>query len=364
MNHIPRKALIFISILSLASCGSKNGGITPQKKTLVESVYASALVQPDSLYEVYSAVAGILESQFVQEGDSVSVGLPMFQIFNEASDLNKENAKLNLQKARDDYNGSAAVLSGLEKEIHTAKLQFHNDSVNYMRQKRLWEQKIGSQAQFDNIKLNYEASTNHLQVLKNNYARTKMELENRIQQANNMYLSAVVNTKDFTISSKINGRIYAIYKNQGEIITAQQPLASVGSSNIFVVELLVDEVDIVRLKTGQKVLIALDAYADFVFEGTIDKIYPKKDERSQTFKVEALFDKAPDVLYPGLAGEANIIISEKENTLTIPLEYLFDTNKVRTAEGTAEVTTGNKNLQEVEILSGIGENTKIYKPEQ
>lgn len=356
--------LIFTLLLFLISCGSGNEGITPKKRTLVESVYASALVQPDSLYEVYAVVSGILEEQYVQEGDSVSKGTPLFQIFNKTPDLNKENAKLNLQKAKEDYNGSAAILSGLEKEVQTASLKFKNDSVNYMRQTRLWEQKIGSQSQFDNIKLNYESSANALMVLKNSYARTKSDLQNRVRQANNTYQSARVNTEDFTVASKINGSVYAIYKNEGEIITAQQPLASLGSATAFIIELLVDEVDIVKLKTSQKVLITLDAYADEVFEAKVAKIYPKKDQRTQTFKVEAIFDDAPEVLYPGLAGEANIVVSEKENVHTIPLEYLIDGNSVQTDDGLKAIELGNRNLSEVEVISGIDGQTKIYKPEE
>ncbi len=355
---------IFSVLLLLFSCGSKSDGITPQKRTLIASIYASALVQPDSLYEVYSTVSGILDIQFAQEGDPISKGKPLFQIFNKAPELNKENAKLSLQKAREDYSGSAAILSGLEKEIQqTANLKFKNDSVNYMRQKRLWEQEIGSKSQFDNIKLNYESSANTLQVLKNNYTRTKSELQNRVQQANNTYRSALVNTRDFTISSKINGRVYAIYKNEGELITPQLPLASIGSPHVFIVELLVDEVDIVKLKLKQKVLITLDAYSDEVFEAKVNKIYPKKDVRTQTFKVEAIFDNPPKVLYPGLAGEANIVVSEKESVLTMPLEYLINGNAVQTDDGLKEIEVGDKNLKEIEIISGIDEQTIIYKPE-
>jgi len=140
-------------------------------------------------------------------------------------------------------------------------------------------------------------------------------------------------------------------------------LANIGSSNVFIIELLIDEVDIVKLQLKQKVLITLDAYSDEVFEARVDKIYPKKNERTQTFKVEAIFDNPPKVLYPGLAGEANIVVSERENVLTIPLEYLIDGNSVQTGEGLKEIEIGNKNLREVEILSGIDEQTKIYKPE-
>ena len=94
-----------------------------------------------------------------------------------------------------------------------------------------------------------------------------------------------------------------------------EPLASVGNDSIFSIEMRVDEVKIVKLKMGQKALITLDAYRLEVFTARIRKIYPRKDERSQTFKVESLFDSPPEILYPGLAGEGNIVIAEKENAL-------------------------------------------------
>ena len=315
-----QRALHFILVLLFLSCGKDVEKITPKKTTLVTSVYASAIVQPDSLYAVYASVAGILDELYVNEGDTVVKGSALFHIFNKSPELNRENAKINLQEAREAYKGSAAILEGMRKEIETARLKLRNDSVNFKRQERLWEQHIGAMAEFDNKKLNYELSQNNLNVLENNYDRTKDELRNKVAMARNSYEAALVNSNEFTITSKINGRVYAIYKNIGEIVTTVEPLASLGSSNNFLIELLVDEVDIVTLKVNQKVIINLDAYPGEVFEAHVHKIYPKKDERSQTFKIEAVFDRAPEVLFPGLAGEANIIVSEKENTLTIPLE--------------------------------------------
>ena len=359
-----QRALHFILVLLFLSCGKDVEKITPKKTTLVTSVYASAIVQPDSLYAVYASVAGILDELYVNEGDTVVKGSALFHIFNKSPELNRENAKINLQEAREAYKGSAAILEGMRKEIETARLKLRNDSVNFKRQERLWEQHIGAMAEFDNKKLNYELSQNNLNVLENNYDRTKDELRNKVAMARNSYEAALVNSNEFTITSKINGRVYAIYKNIGEIVTTVEPLASLGSSNNFLIELLVDEVDIVTLKVNQKVIINLDAYPGEVFEAHVHKIYPKKDERSQTFKIEAVFDRAPEVLFPGLAGEANIIVSEKENTLTIPLEYLMDNHKVKTNDGAVSVVVGAKNLTEVEILTGIDEHTEILKPEQ
>ena len=206
-------------------------------------------------------------------------------------------------------------------------------------------------------------ASNQLNVLQNKLSRTKNELQTALQQAQNNYQSSAITTKDFTVKSKINGKVYAVYKEPGEIVTSMEPLAAIGSANRFIVELLVDEVDIVNVEKSQDVLIHLDAYADTIFEAKISKIYPKKDERNQTFLVEAVFVKQPKVLYPGLSGEANIIIAKKEEALTIPKAYLIDDNKVKTDEGIVTVTTGLQNMDDIEIVSGITKDTYIYKPD-
>jgi multidrug efflux pump subunit AcrA (membrane-fusion protein) len=80
--------------------------------------------------------------------------------------------------------------------------------------------------------------------------------------------------------------------------------------------------------------------------------------------VEAVFQNPPEKLYPGLAGEGNIIIAQKEDVLTIPKIYLIDGNQVQTEDGLVEVKTGLQNLDQVEILEGIDMNTSILKPEE
>lgn len=355
----------FIPILLLFfSCGGKQEKIFPDKKALTESVYSSVIVQPDSLYQVYAAVAGILDHNLVEEGDIVKKGTSILQIINNTPKLNTENAKLALQLAQENYGGSSAILNGLQDEIQAATLTSQNDSVSFFRQKRLWDQQIGSKVEFDNRKLAYELSQNNRNLLKSKYNRTKRELRTQVQQASNNLKTSQINTNDFTVTSKIDGKIYALFKNPGEIVSTMEPLAAVGSANTFIIELLVDEVDIVKLNVAQKVLVTLDAYQDEVFEAKVNKIYPRKDERSQTFKVEALFEKPPKTLYPGLAGEGNIIIAQRDDVLTIPKSYLINGNQVQTEAGLVAVITGLQNLDQVEILEGIDANTAILKPEQ
>jgi len=355
-----RYLMLFFIIFS---CLNNEDKIRPTERPLTESVYSSVTIQPDSLYQAYAIVAGILDNNLVEEGDVVLKDKTLIQIINSAPKLNAQNAKFTLNLAKENYSGNAAVLNSILEEITAAKLKYKNDSINYFRQKTLWEQKIGSKVEFDTRKLNYELASNSLKLLKSKYNSTKNELYTAVKQAQNNYQTALINTKDFMVKSKINGKVYALYKESGEIVTTMEPLASIGSATSFVINMLVDEVDIVRVSKDQDVIILLDAYNGEVFKGKVSKIYPEKDERNQTFKVEAVFENPPNILYPGLSGEANIIIAKKDTVLTIPKGYLIDGNKVKTDEGLIPVTTGLQNMEYIEVLSGIAKDTQIYKPE-
>lgn len=355
-------SIIFFLFLCI-SCTKKGEKTVPENRNMTESVYASVTIQPDSLYQVYASVAGILEKNLVEEGDLVFKETSLIKVVNNMPKLNTENAKLTLGLAKENFTGSAAVLNGIEEEMIAANLKYKNDSINFYRQKNLWNQKIGSKVEFETKKLNYQLSENNLELLKSKYKRTKNELKIALKQAQNNYKSSLINTKDFTIKSMINGKVYALFKEPGEIVSTMEPLAKIGSETNFIIEMLVDEVDIVKISKNQEVIINLDAYSGEVFIGKVSKIYPIKDNRNQTFKVEALFDKKPKTLYPGLSGEANIIISKKDAVLTIPISYLIDADKVKTDNGIVNIKTGLQNMEFVEVVFGISKNTTIYKPE-
>ncbi|MCK0178386.1 efflux RND transporter periplasmic adaptor subunit [Flavobacteriaceae bacterium S0862] len=354
---------IFIISLIIFSCSKEQDKILPTETTLTEVVYSSVTIQPDSLYQAYAIVAGILDANLVDEGALVLKGETIMQIINNTPKLNSQNAKFALDLAKENYNGSGAILSSIEEEIAAAKLKYKNDSINYFRQKNLWDNNIGSKAEFDARKLNYDLASNNLKLLSSKYNRTKNELLTAVKQAQNNYQTSLITTKDFAVKSKINGKVYALYKEPGEIVTTMEPLASIGSATNFIIEMLVDEVDIVQIGEEQDVLINLDAYVDKVFKGKVSKIYPQKDQRNQTFKVEAIFENPPEILYPGLSGEANIVIATKNKVLSIPKSYIIDGNKVKTDEGLVTITTGLQNMELIEVLTGITKDTYIYNPE-
>lgn len=360
-------SLFFLTTLLVfifSACEGDREAIQPEVIDLTESVYASVEVYPVDMVSVYPSRPGILEGIFIDEGDSVFNGQVMATIVSENIKINKENARIGFDLAREKLKGKDAVLSALRNEIKIKEEQVLLDSINYFRQKKLREKKIGSEMELEQRKMNYDLSRSQLKSLRINYKQTQLELQSAYQQNANAVESASNELEDYEVRSVLDGKVYQVFKKEGEFIGTQQPLATIGKAEEFLVELMVDEVDVARIRVGQTGMVSLEAYSDSVFEVMVTKIYPFKDERTQSFKIEARFVNPPEVLLPGMSGEANIIISKKKNALTIPLEYLYDNNKVLTKEGEVEVKTGLRNLERVEILSGLTAEDEILKPKE
>ena len=102
---------------------------------------------------------------------------------------------------------------------------------------------------------------------------------------------------------------------------------------------------------------------DRAFAATVTRIIPLMDERSRTFTVEARFTEKPPTLYPNLTVEANIELRQKQDAITVPASYIVDGSYVLTSEEERRsVVLGLRDMERVEVLSGIDSTTVIYKP--
>lgn len=363
MDKMIKKIVFTIILITLISCGKEEESVKPIVQNLTESVYASVTLQPEEMYEVYASASGIISKIYLREGDTIAKGQILAEVTSDLSKLNKENAQLNMELARKKYKGDANILDRLKDEIEANQDQLSQDSINYVRQKRLMDKGVGASADLESRKLKYDLTKKQRTILLKQYEQTAIELKSNYQQSENAVEKAMSNLSDFSIRSYIDGMVYAMMKEEGELITQQSPIATIGLRNSFIIEMRIDEVDIASVLLEQKVIISLDAYKGKTFDAIITKIYPVKDDRTQTFKVEARFVNPPTALYAGLSGEANIVISQKDKVMTIPLEYLTESGKVITEDGEIEVKTGMRNIERVEIESSkINTNTKIIKP--
>ena len=359
--YLFKRVFIVGFLLSLSACSKKTESTKVDFGTITESVYASGIIKSQDQYQVFASVNGILETIFISEGDDVNKNQVLFSISNETSKLSRENAQLLANF--NDFEGNSSKLKDLKLNIDFSKIKMLSDSINFKRQKSLFEQKIISKSQFEQSELLYQNSKTQYNSALIKYNDLKKQLNFADQQAKrNLQISEKLES-DFIIKSELEGKVYSILKEKGEMVNTQTPIAIVGQASDFLVEMQIDENDIVRIKKGQKIIIHMDSYKSKTFEAVVVKINPFLNERSKTFTVEAKFVNMPEVLYPNLSLEANIIILEKNNTMTIPRKFLIDNNFVMKKSGEkVKVKTGLMDFEKVEILSGITKNDYLIIP--
>lgn len=356
------KTIILISFIWI-SCENEEPGIKAKVSPISESVYASGIIKAREQYNVFATVSGILQKVYVNEGDTIKKGAPLFLIENQTAALNTENAKLALALTEENIKNNSNRQKELELAAENAKEKLQLDSLMYTRYKNLWEQNAGTKVSMDQAKLAYETSKANYHAAVRRYDQAQIQFRTEYEQAkNNLKINNEIQ-KNYTIRSEVDGLVYDILKEQGELITNQSPIAILGKTENFLITLEVDEYDIVRVKPGQEILVSMDSYKGQVFKGKVSKIYPIMNERSRTFTVEAIFTEAPKELYPNLTVEANIIIKTKKNALIIPREYLLEGKYVlNDADEKIKVEVGLSDYEYVEIVSGLDSSQYIIKP--
>jgi HlyD family secretion protein len=351
------KIIIWLSLFLAFGCNNSTETINPTKSNITESVYAAGIVKSNLQYEVFPELNGKIETIFVKEGDIVRQGAPLFQLENNSTLLTTKNAWATA--FTNDYQRNNLKLLQAQNAIDLAQKNVKNDSILLVRQQSLWKQNIGSKIELEQQELRFENARANLKKANVVYEDLNRQLKLASEQSKNNLKIAQSTENDLIIRSEFDGVVYKINAKKGEFASGTKPLAVLGKQD-FVIEFNVDELDIVKIKKGQKVIVRMDSYKDQVFEATIRFIYPMMDERKRAFRVEALFTNAPKVLYLNLTLEANIIINEKKDVLTIPTNYLIGDTAVMLKNGTIRpIKTGLKDYNTVEVLDGIDENTKI-----
>lgn len=345
------------------SCGNPTHKTTPKRENISESVYASGIVKSKNQYQAFANASGLIHEIYVQEGDSVEVGTPILAIDNESAKLNRENAEL--ARAFADRQANQSKLRDLEINIQLAKSKLQNDSLLWVRQRRLRENGIGSLVELEQRKLAFDNS-------KTTYQSSLLKYEDLFKQidfndknaSKNLAISKALES-DFILRSKIEGRIYALLREKGEMVGVQTPLAVIGSDRDFVIEMQVDEYDIVKVVAGQKIFVSMDSYRGEIFEAMVTQINPIMDQNSKSFTVEGQFVQKPTLLYPYLTLEANVLIESKKNVLTLPRSYIYRDSYVIKSDGdTVAVVLGLRDFQKAEIMKGLGENDEVIRVEK
>jgi len=159
---------------------------------------------------------------------------------------------------------------------------------------------------------------------------------------------------------------------QGELLLA------IGDLSGYSVSCKVDEVDVTKVKLGQKVRVSGDAFPGEQLNGVIQSISPHAEEgdagkSAPSFGIRVVIDTvAPELrkrIMVGMTANLEIIIYEKPDALMVPLSAVQEENGKRylirkkgEAREKVEVTTGYTTQDTVEITKGIKPGELIEVP--
>lgn len=361
-----RNLTYLVLFLLFTSCNDNSDSILPELKTINQAVYASGNIYPSEEYKVFANADGFITELKIQEGDSVLKDQDLMIIENDMQQARYESSEKIYDVAKSNVSNNSPVIEEYQAALNTLKQKLTLDSLNYTRFQNLYNQQACSKSDLEKATLQYTATKNEYLSKKSGLIRLKNQLTIDLKNAEAQYKVSAKDAKNYTIKSLMNGRVYELLKERGEAVRRNEPIAIIGDYSDLKIKLIIDELDLPKLKLNQKILIKVDMFKDQVFEAKLTKIYPKLNKYDQSFRADAVFvnSKMPD-LY-GLSLEANIIIDHKENALCIPKNYLISNDSLLIEQNNEKlkikVIKGIEDFDYVEILEGINKDTKIFKP--
>lgn len=161
-------------------------------------------------------------------------------------------------------------------------------------------------------------------------------------------------------------------KAGSRIGTWDPTVATLPDLTVMMSKTYVNEVDVRRIKVGQKVDIGLDAYPEKKLAGSVVRVANVGEQRpnsdAKVFEVAVEINGTDLTLRPSMTTSNKILTSIKDDALSIPLESLhshFDTiTFVYKKEGIntikQEVIVGETNSNDAVIVAGLSEGERVY----
>ncbi|MFT6796364.1 MAG: membrane fusion protein (multidrug efflux system) [Maribacter sp.] len=271
---------------------------------------------------IYPEMQGTLQRVYVKEGQRVSKGQLLATI---------------------DQGGMGSQLAQLETQSALAKTTFE-------RQKRLWDQKIGSEIQYLQAKTNYEASQSTVKQVKSQLEKS-------------------------TIRAPFSGIIDNVIKDQGTVVApgpGSEVFRIVNLSDMFI-EVDVPESYLNDIKEGNLAKVYFPVLGDTIIS-EIRQTGNFINPGNRAFTVEVAVPNKNSAIKPNLTAKVSLNDYTSNAAILVPQgiisenadgqQYLYVANDKEDDKATAKrriITTGRTQGNMVEVLSGISEGDLLIK---
>lgn len=124
---------------------------------------------------------------------------------------------------------------------------------------------------------------------------------------------------NYTITSPISGTVIEKNAKTGDALASGADLCTIYDLSYLVMVINVDELQVSSLSVGQSVQVTADAVPDKTYTGTVTRVSMKGNSSggTTTYPVTVRIDEI-DGLRPGMNANAEIVVAEAKNTLSVP----------------------------------------------
>lgn len=263
--------LIAILVVVRLVSGPKDTGtkVTAEKvarRTIVETVNASGKVYPEIEVKISPDISGEITELTVQEGDSVRKGQVLARIYADIYSSQRDEASARVAQSQATVANSSAAIDAL-------KAQLQLDQQTYNRNKQLFQDKVISQAEFEQYESKYRSS----QAQYNAALQNIRSLQAGVQSAQTQLGAANKNLGRTTLTAPMDGVISMLTVKKGERVVGTAQMAGtemmrVADLSIMEVRVDVGENDVVKVSIGDSADVEVDAYNNRKFKGIVTQI--------------------------------------------------------------------------------------------
>jgi len=343
MNKTLKWILIILGVVILIAIilkvvGGKSGDgekVAVEKvtrRTIIETVTASGNIYPEVEVKISPDISGEITELNVQEGDSVKKGDVLARIFADIYALQRDEAASQVGQTRAAVANSQAALEATKASLEQAKQA-------YERNKSLYDQKVISQAEFEQFETSYRSA----QANYNAALQSIRGLEANVQAAQTGLTRANKDLGRTTLVAPMDGVISSLKVKKGERVAGNSfnvgtEMMTVADMSVMEVRVDVDENQIVKVNIGDSADVELDAYNNRKFKGVVTQIASSTTANAATgtndvtkYEVRIRLDhnSYKDLIdpskpkkfpfRPGMNANADIKTMRKENVVAAPI---------------------------------------------
>lgn len=312
--------------LEQARIASEQANITLSE---LETLLGSAKVSLDNAKSELERNRELFEKGLVSKK-----GLEDAQTQYANAEAQHENAQKRVQSQEQTIDSQERTIKTRETSIVTREAILANEQRNLDNLKKM-RQKAEEEA-----KLRVDNSETQLQELMHTFDNEKLlTLQSKVSaQANQLRRESSLKNETerlewTTIKAPMAGIVTLLELEEGEIVTSGRsafsqspPIMTIVDPSKMVVKTFINEVDMERLRLGQRAEIKVDAYQNQTYQGEVYEISPSGQEQDNIISFEVMVEVvgSPEELRPGMSADVDIITYEEKEVLMLPLDALIN----------------------------------------